>query len=287
MSCVTESSACPDGYRELSAHELHELLRDDDKMEQVIRINQKFQELQLERENLQTSNRSLAERSLTQRPRLDAGKLQLSHKYRQLSELTASCWEKQSMLEARGHSLQSAQNRLQEAVAQAEEQSEDLLERFMEGALPLDDFLDSFQRSRRTCHIRRAQTEKLQELMRAGRSTADPPSSATAPPQDTRDCDPDPHRPNGLLPQGPLRVFQVRYGLTPAILVPHYPVSPTGPAPAAPAQPPAPPPSSGHAPAAVGLRLIGQLPGGWPSGRPVRVQQLYRPSPAHTEPPCR
>lgn len=286
MSCVKEASSAspPDGYRELSTDELRELLQDEAKMEHIIRLNDKFQELQLDRENLLTSNRGLAELSLAQRPRLDTGKLQLSDKYRELSNLATSCWEKQSQLEARGHkgSLQSAQNRLQDEVVQAEEQSEELLEKLMDGVLPLDDFLDSFHRSRRTYHIRRAQVEKLQELTRASRSKVDPPT-ASAPPEERRDSEgaPEPHRPNGLLPQGPLRVFQVRYGLTPAILVPHYPpLSPPGSAP----QPPMPPPPL---PSGVGLRLIGQLPGPWASGRPVRVQQLYRPSPAHTEPPCR
>lgn len=286
MSCVTEATTCPDGYRELSTEELRELLQDEAKMELIIRTNHKVQELQVDRDDLLTSNRGLAELSLAQRPHLDSGKLQLSHKYRELSNLATSCWEKQRQLEARGHrgrGLQSAQNRLQEEVSRAEEQSEELLEKFMDGALALDDFLDSFQRSRRTYHVRRAQAEKLQELT-PPRPT--PPQTA-APPQDKPDSpEPcrDPPRPNGLLPQGPLRVFQVRYGLTPAILVPHYPVSPTG---QAPAPPPLPPPAPLPSPA-VGLRLIGQLPGGWASGgRPVRLQQLYRPSPAHTEPPCR
>ncbi|KAK7926026.1 hypothetical protein WMY93_008336 [Mugilogobius chulae] len=285
----------PDGYRELSTEELQELLQDDGKMEQIIRLNEKFQELQLDRESLLSSNRSLAEESLSQRPRLDTGKAQLADKYRELSNLATSCWDKQSQLEARGHrgSVQSAQNLLQEEVARAEEQSEELLDKFMEGNLALDDFLDSFHQWRRTYHIRRAQAEKMQELSQAKPSKprsgtgadADPPPG----PQDKPDSEPtqDPHRPNGFLPQGPLRVFQVRYGLTPAILVPHYPVSPTGNAPChhpAPLQPP--PLPSAHGPA-VGLRLIGQLPGGWASGRPVRVQQLYRPNPAQTEPPCR
>lgn len=272
-ACVTETP-CPDGYRELSTAELRELLQDEAKMEQIIRIDHKLQNLQVERENLLSSNRSLAELSLAKRPHLNSGKVTLSNKYHELSNLATSCWEKQGQLEARGHTgtLQSLHNRLQEEVVQAEETSEELLEKFMDSSLPLDDFLDSFAQSRRIYHVRRAQAEKLQELTRSGPPKPSPPSPAT-PPQDQQDSAPE--RPNGL-PHPPLRVFQVRYGLTPAILVPHCsPQSPTG-------QAPLPPP-----PAAVGLRLIGQLPGGWASGRAVRVQQLYRPSPTHSEPPCR
>lgn len=52
----------------------------------------------MDREMLLTTNRSLAEESLARRPRLCNGKLQLAEKYRQLSNLTTRCWDKQSQL---------------------------------------------------------------------------------------------------------------------------------------------------------------------------------------------
>lgn len=57
-----------------------------------------FQELQVEREMLLTSNRGLAEESLARRPRLNNGKLQLAEKYSELSNLATSCWEKRSQI---------------------------------------------------------------------------------------------------------------------------------------------------------------------------------------------
>ncbi|XP_027133884.1 vacuolar protein sorting-associated protein 37D isoform X2 [Larimichthys crocea] len=166
MSNLMESNTCPDGYRALNTSELRELLQNDDKMDQIIRLNEKFQELQVDREMLLTTNRSLAEDSLARRPRLCNGKLQLAEKYRELSNLATTCWEKQSQLEAhvQRHSLQTAQNLLQEEVARAEEHSEELLEKFMEGNVSLDQFLGSFQSSRKMYHIRRAQVEKMQEV---------------------------------------------------------------------------------------------------------------------------
>lgn len=174
----------------------------------------------------------------------------------------------------------------------------------MEGNISLDEFLDSFQSSRKTYHVRRAQAEKLQE---AAQAKLQPSKSRRAEekhpvPEVKRDSESphEPQRPNGFIAQGPLRVFQVRYGLTPAILVPHYPVSPPASAPgyqsgaptseSQPGQthilsPSTPLPGHGQP---VGLRVIGQLPGGWPAnGRPVRVQQLYRPNPQQPEPPYR
>ncbi|KAM8834760.1 vacuolar protein sorting-associated protein 37D [Synchiropus picturatus] len=292
----------PDGYRSLSSEELAELLHDDDKMDRIIRMNEKFQELQVERESLLSSNRTLAEESLARRPRLSHGKVQLAEKYRELSCLASACSGKQSRMETgvQNRSLQTAHTLLQEEVTRAEEHSEELLEKFMEGHMSLDDFLDSFQSSRKTYHIRRAQAEKMQEAVtqggqRMGKKLQEPESKVL---EVKRDSDKqDPQRPNGFVAQGPLRVFQVRYGLTPAILLPHYPVS----SPSAPnhqSSTPAPDHPVGQTHilsptsqvpahgAAVGLRVIGQLPGGWAaSGRPVRVQQLYRPN--QPEPPFR
>uniref|UniRef100_A0A3Q1KEI6 VPS37 C-terminal domain-containing protein n=1 Tax=Anabas testudineus TaxID=64144 RepID=A0A3Q1KEI6_ANATE len=220
MSNSKESGGCPDGYRALSTSELRELLQNDDKMDQIVRLNEK-----------------------------------------------------------------------------------ELLEKFMEGSVSLDEFLDSFQSSRKTCHVRRAQAEKLQEIVQAklqpGKTKRAEESKV---PQVKKDSDQpqEPQRPNGFIAQGPLRVFQVRYGLTPAILLPHYPVSPPASAPVHQSSTPTPEPQLGQthilSPSTplpghgqpVGLRVIGQLSGGWPAnGRPVRVQPLYRPNPQQPEPPYR
>lgn len=307
MSTVKESGSCPDGYRALNSSELRELLQNEDKMDQIIRLNEKFQELQVDREMLLATNRSLAEESLARRPRLNNGKLQLAEKYQELSNLATACWEKQSQLEARiqKHSLQTVQNLLQEEVARAEEHSEELLEKFMEGNVSLDEFLDSFQSSRKVYHIRRAQVEKMQEI---SKSRQQPGKTKRSEEQESKvqevkkdsEQHQEPQRPNGFVAQGPLRVFQVRYGLTPAILLPHYPVSPPTSVPSHQGSAPSPEsqvgqthilspstPLPGHG-GPVGLRVIGQLSGGWPAnGRPVRVQQLYRPNPQQPEPPYR
>ncbi|KAF7206689.1 vacuolar protein sorting-associated protein 37D [Nothobranchius furzeri] len=304
MSNQKEASPCPDGYRALSTAELRELLQNGDKMDQIIRLSEKFQELQVDREMLLTSNRSLAEESLARRPRLNNSKLQLAEKYGELSGLVTTCWEKQNQLEARcqKHGLHMAQNLLQEEVARSEEHSEELLEKFMEGNVSLDQFLDSFQSSRKTYHIRRAQAEKMQEAVQAQKQPSKTKRAGeNQVPVGKKDSElpQEPQRPNGFVAQGPLRVFQVRYGLTPAILVPHYPVSPPPSAPGLQSRtshsesqgqnhilsPSNPLPGHGQP---VGLRVIGQLSGGWPAnGRPVRVQQLYRPNPQQPEPPYR
>lgn len=155
----------------------------------------------------------------------------------------------------------------------------------MAGGVSLEGFLESFQSTRKVYHIRRAQAEKLQELCRSqcklrnlNEAKNEPSKLHHKPP------------PNGLAAQGPPRVFQLRYGLTPAIILPRVPLTSN----AAPAHLACLPPldkqlsqaqANAHRPGPgqpVGLRVIGQLPG-W-SARPVRLQQLCR-QPNHQQQP--
>ncbi|XP_028823515.1 vacuolar protein sorting-associated protein 37D [Denticeps clupeoides] len=278
MSQKRDSNPQPDGYRALNTTELRELLQDERKMEQIVLLSDKFQELQVDRDVLLAANRSVAEESLSCRPRLQNGKLQLAARYEELAKLSAACGEKQRRLEAlaQEHSPQTAHALLQEEVSRAEERSEEILDEFMEGRLDLSRFLESFQSSRKVYHIRRAQAEKIQEVSRAEQKPAQ---------AEERKADPWGVWPNGVAAQGPPRVFQLRYGLTPAILVPssHAIGLPPLNSSSGHAQPPGP---AGPRPCRpVGLRVIGQLPG-WPA-RPVRLQQLYRPGPHQPEPPYR
>ncbi|CAF91275.1 unnamed protein product [Tetraodon nigroviridis] len=318
-------------------------------MEQMIGLDEKFQELRAEREMLLTSNRSLAEDSLTRRPRLCSGKFQLAQKYGELSHLAAACWEKQSQLEAlvgntgcrqlrascrsRRCTLRSTQRSglesasfptlvgsvLQKQGARIWTElkcwlhqpvcfcrlivfpSQELLQRFMEASLSLEDFLDSFQSSRITYHIHRAKAEKIQEVSEARQQLETSKEAAESQTSEEKKNEEQPQVsqiPNGFLAQGPLRVFQVRYGLRPAILLPQSSLCPGSWRAAAQTGSPPPEGQTGHSlshtspppghGAAVGLRLIGQVPGGWPaSGRALRLQQLYRLSPQQTEPPLR
>uniref|UniRef100_A0AAY5K1T5 VPS37 C-terminal domain-containing protein n=1 Tax=Esox lucius TaxID=8010 RepID=A0AAY5K1T5_ESOLU len=60
-------------------------------------------------------------------------------------------------------SLSALQARLKVAAHQAEEESEEMAESFLEGKSEIDDFLANFMEKRTLCHSRRAKEEKLQQ----------------------------------------------------------------------------------------------------------------------------
>uniref|UniRef100_W5KMC5 VPS37A subunit of ESCRT-I n=1 Tax=Astyanax mexicanus TaxID=7994 RepID=W5KMC5_ASTMX len=62
-------------------------------------------------------------------------------------------------------SLSALQARLKVAAHQAEEESEETAESFLEGKTDIDDFLTSFMEKRTLCHSRRAKEEKLQQAI--------------------------------------------------------------------------------------------------------------------------
>ncbi|XP_036393274.1 vacuolar protein sorting-associated protein 37D-like [Megalops cyprinoides] len=291
MSHKRDPNSNPERFRILNTNELRDLLQDEETMDQIIRLSQKFQDLQVDREALLTSNRFLAEENLSQRPRLQNRKLLLAEKYQELEKLTTACQDKQSQLEAcaQRRNPQVAHCLLQEEVAHAEQESEGLLEKFMAGGVSLEGFLESFQTSRKVYHIRRAQAEKIQEFSRPQWKLRNLHKAET---KTSEQQDPPP--PDGCAAQGPPRIFQLRYGLTPAIILPRV----SRPSSQAPAHAACLPPLDSHvgkAPASgpsaphpgpgpgqpVGLRVIGQI-SGWPA-RPVRLQQLCR-QPNHHQP---
>uniref|UniRef100_A0A8C8S991 VPS37 C-terminal domain-containing protein n=1 Tax=Pelusios castaneus TaxID=367368 RepID=A0A8C8S991_9SAUR len=137
------------------------------RLERIVRLSRKFQGLQLERETCLASNYALAKENLALRPRLENGKASLAIKYQELRETREACREKQRRVETclgKG-SPRSALSQLRAELDAAEEESEAQVERFLGRELPLDAFLEFFQRSRTLAHLRRTQAEKLEDLL--------------------------------------------------------------------------------------------------------------------------
>uniref|UniRef100_A0A8C5Z8L5 VPS37A subunit of ESCRT-I n=1 Tax=Marmota marmota marmota TaxID=9994 RepID=A0A8C5Z8L5_MARMA len=62
-------------------------------------------------------------------------------------------------------SASALQARLKVAAHEAEEESDNIAEDFLEGKTEIDDFLSSFMEKRTICHCRRAKEEKLQQVI--------------------------------------------------------------------------------------------------------------------------
>ncbi|XP_016009254.2 vacuolar protein sorting-associated protein 37B [Rousettus aegyptiacus] len=178
----------------LSLVQLNELLEDEGQLAAMVQKMEETQNVQLNKEMTLASNRSLAEGNLRYQPQLDALKARLTQKYQELQVLFEACQLKTTKLDKQSSSasLETLLALLQAEGAKIEEDTENMAEKFLEGQLPLDSFIDVYQSQRTLAHMRRVKIEKLQEMVLKGQRlpkapgplpprVAEPPPAAPLP----------------------------------------------------------------------------------------------------------
>ncbi|NWW50192.1 VP37C protein, partial [Pedionomus torquatus] len=229
-----------DTLRNRTVEELQELQENAEEIERLALESQEVQELQLEREMALASNRSLAEQNLKFQAPLETGRTDLSNKYEELQKLAERCKEQKAKLEKFSAAMQpqTLLDLLQVESQKIEEESEKMAEKFLEGEVPLETFLERFSGMRKLSHLRRVRVEKLQEILRKletsqepGRDSQQPPPHVPAPA--------DPPKPQPFPSGAPS--FPLPYSPAPTM-----PVGPTAHGALPPAPFSAPPVTAGH-----------------------------------------
>ncbi|ELR49808.1 Vacuolar protein sorting-associated protein 37B, partial [Bos mutus] len=143
------------------------------------------QNVQLNKEMTLASNRSLAEGNLLYQPQLDSRKARLTQKYQELQVLFEAYQIKKTKLDKQSSSasLETLLALLQAEGAKIEEDTENMAEKFLDGELPLDSFIDVYQSKRKLAHMRRVKIEKLQEMVLKGQRLPQVPAPAPLPPR--------------------------------------------------------------------------------------------------------
>ncbi|XP_057365604.1 vacuolar protein sorting-associated protein 37B-like isoform X2 [Daphnia carinata] len=150
-----------------NSSELKELLNEDARLEFIIRDSQLVKQQEGEKDMLLASNKSLAEYNLTWEPKISSRKQKLVELYQIGSQLERSQEEKEKRMEEQGDSitLDTAIGLLQSATLQAEEESEQLADKFLDRALDVDTFVEEFQQRRKMAHLRKVKADKMKELV--------------------------------------------------------------------------------------------------------------------------
>ncbi|XP_054684161.1 vacuolar protein sorting-associated protein 37C [Grus americana] len=165
-----------DTLRNRTVEELQELQENAEEIERLALESQEVQELQLEREMALAANRSLAEQNLKFQAPLETGRTDLSNKYEELQKLAERCKEQKAKLEKFSAAMhpQTLLDLLQVESQKIEEESEKMAEKFLEGEVPLETFLEQFSVMRKLSHLRRVRVEKLQEILRKSEVSQEP-----------------------------------------------------------------------------------------------------------------
>ncbi|XP_028657885.1 vacuolar protein sorting-associated protein 37A [Erpetoichthys calabaricus] len=162
----------PDSFPDLSnlsSNQLKEMSDQEDiLLEHFVNLPQ-LKQITSDKEELVNSIIEMAKKNLQLEPQLDGRRQDILYKYEQLTQMKSGFemkMQRQHEL-SESCSLSALQARLKVAAHEAEEESEDIAEGFLEGKTEIDDFLTSFMEKRTLCHCRRAKEEKMQQLIMA------------------------------------------------------------------------------------------------------------------------
>ncbi|XP_045391437.1 vacuolar protein sorting-associated protein 37A isoform X1 [Lemur catta] len=160
----------PDAFPELSELSVSQLTdmneQEEILLEQFLTLPQ-LKKIITDKDDLVKSIEELARKNLLLEPSLEAKRQTVLDKYELLTQMK-SAFEKKMQRQhelSESCSASALQARLKVAAHEAEEESDNIAEDFLEGKTEIDDFLSSFMEKRTICHCRRAKEEKLQQAI--------------------------------------------------------------------------------------------------------------------------
>lgn len=158
----------PDSFPELcdkNLTQLSDMSENEDVLLEFFVTLPQLKEVTSDKENLVTSIVNMAKKNLQMEPQLESKRQEVLCKYEQLTQMKSAFETKMQRQHELSDScsLSTLQARLKVAAHQAEEESEETAENFLEGRTDIDEFLTSFMEKRTLCHSRRAKEEKLQQ----------------------------------------------------------------------------------------------------------------------------
>ncbi|XP_061684726.1 vacuolar protein sorting-associated protein 37A isoform X2 [Syngnathoides biaculeatus] len=150
---------------DLNLTQLSDMSENEDVLLRFFVTLPQFKQITSDKEELVTNIVDMAKRNLQMEPQLEGKRQEIIYKFEQLTQLKSAFetkMQKQHDL-SESCSLSALQARLKVAAHQAEEDSEETAENFLEGQTDIDEFLTNFMEKRTLCHMRRAKEEKLQQ----------------------------------------------------------------------------------------------------------------------------
>lgn len=153
--------------------ELQELLENESQLNDLIADNEEVKRIKVQRETLLASNRSLAEYNLSQQPILESRKNALYEAHQNKAVIQEVFENNRQKLDALSnqYSPDTTLALLQTSTAQAEEEAEKIADKFLDGEINVEDFIQAFHSQKMVHSLRKIKTEKLSELLRSRMSS--------------------------------------------------------------------------------------------------------------------
>lgn len=156
--------------RDKTYEELTELCKNDGSLYACIMEMPDIKCLETNRIKILQQTEDLAKWNIDRKPRLEELMVQLNEKHKELVMLNSNVEQKLSIQAEKSDARSPAhlQDKLKIAVMEADEESETIASEFLDGNLPLDQFLKNYKSKRKLSHMRKAQEEKLGQLVYSG-----------------------------------------------------------------------------------------------------------------------
>ncbi|OBS77924.1 hypothetical protein A6R68_19685, partial [Neotoma lepida] len=158
----------PDAFPELSELSVSQLTdmneQEEVLLEQFLMLPQ-LKQIITDKEDLVKRIEELARKNLLLEHSLETKRQTILDKYELLIQMKSTFEKKMQRQHELSESCSASalQARLKVAAHEAEEESDNIAEDFLEGKTEIDDFLSSFKEKRTICHCRRAKEEKLHQ----------------------------------------------------------------------------------------------------------------------------
>ncbi|XP_066982764.1 vacuolar protein sorting-associated protein 37B-like [Macrobrachium rosenbergii] len=176
--------------RHLPTEELKDLVNNDDKLSELMNDLPQMKNLASEQEMLLAANKSLAEFNLSLEPKLSQAKQNLISKYEEAAQLSKKMRKRDQEENIHGkdafdsssgqYSADTLQALLQTAALESEEETENLVQSFLDKEKDVDEFLNLFLSKRKTAHLRRIKAEKIGDVMSQSNSSQSTPYPSNA-----------------------------------------------------------------------------------------------------------
>ncbi|KAM9314433.1 vacuolar protein sorting-associated protein 37A isoform 2-T2 [Pholidichthys leucotaenia] len=158
----------PESFPELgdmNLTQLSDMSENEDVLLEFFMTLPQLKQVTSDKEELVNNIVDMAKKNLQMEPQLEGKRQEMRHKCEQLTQMKSAFETKMHRQHelSESCSLSTLQARLKVAAHQAEEESEETAENFLEGRTDIDEFLNSFMERRTLCHSRRAKEEKLQQ----------------------------------------------------------------------------------------------------------------------------
>ena len=149
--------------QDLNGQELGEICANPDLLLDYIHSMDSVVDLQKQRKQLVDQNHSIAKENLSHEPEVEDLQLDLKATFEEYNDAFSRLEEKvRKQDELRQiYEPHNIMNNLRISIMQAEEESEEIAENFLQSKTNLDEFLSNFLEKRKTCHLRRMKEERF------------------------------------------------------------------------------------------------------------------------------